>query len=198
MPELRDEWNLKATTINDSVKNQLESTGFHAPWMRTEWRVFYFVITYWQFQYVLTPAQLAACSLANHSHSEIFEQKRDRSQSTYPMLCLHNTTTFDEVSSTISVAWAGVHRLPSPRGALRKRRTCTRDKKDKALTLKTKQDHEHFFPSIILRNMSPGQRWNGSPFLLLLSAAQSNQVRHNPITLRQSQMTLLITFETAL
>lgn len=42
MPELRDEWNLKATTINDSVKNQLESTGLHAPWMRTEWRVFLF------------------------------------------------------------------------------------------------------------------------------------------------------------
>lgn len=42
MPELRDEWNLKATTINDSVKNQLESTGLHAPWMGTEWRVFLF------------------------------------------------------------------------------------------------------------------------------------------------------------
>ena len=87
--------------------------------MRTEWRVFYFGITHWQFQYVLTPAQLAARALANHSHSEIFEQKRDRSQFSYPMLCLHNTETFEKVCLTFAVAWAEVHRLPSPRGALR-------------------------------------------------------------------------------
>ena len=193
MPELRNEWNLKPTTINDRVKNQSESTGLHAPLNedRVDSFFFHFGITYWQFQYVLAPAQLAARALVNHSRSQVFEQKRDCSQSTCPMLCLRKTKTFDKVSLTFAVARAEVHRLAFPRVALRcsalsalKRRTCTRDKKDKALTLKTKHDHELFFLQALFWGIC--RRGSAETEVYFYYYCQSNQVRRSPITLLQT------------